>query len=66
MQGGWQSWKGNNDERDSWQTELVFGCNSCLNLSVMASDCKLVSPQLFGDNWTLTLSPEINMLIDPQ
>lgn len=44
MQGGWQSWKGNNDERDSWQTELVFECNSCLNLSIMAGNCKHCFP----------------------
>lgn len=28
VQGGWQSYKGNNDERDSCQMELVFQCNS--------------------------------------
>lgn len=33
MQDGWQLWKGNNDERESRQTELLaFGC---LSLSLL-------------------------------
>lgn len=47
MQGGWQSWNGNNDERDSWQTKLIFECNFCLNLSVIASDCTPCFPFVF-------------------
>lgn len=47
VQGGWQSHKGNNDGRDSCQTELVFQCNSCLNLSVRSSDCQSSFPLVF-------------------